>query len=40
MAPGNYWIGVVSRAHAQLGVAGDFVQLSLGKRAALAEAAA
>lgn len=35
MAPGNYWIGVVSRAHAQLGVAGGFVQLGHGKRAPL-----
>jgi hypothetical protein len=36
MATGNYWIGVVSRAHAQLGVAGGFLQLGHGKRAPLA----
>ena len=36
MTPGNYWIGVVSRAHTQLGVAGGFVQLGHGKRAPLA----
>jgi hypothetical protein len=35
MASGNYWIGVVSRAHAQLGVAGGFVQLGHGKRTPL-----
>lgn len=35
MAPGNHWIGVVSRAHARLGVAGGFVQLGHGKRAPL-----
>jgi EVE domain len=35
MTPGNHWIGVVSRAHAQLGVAGGFVQLGHGKRAPL-----
>jgi hypothetical protein len=35
MTPGNHWIGVVSRAHAQLGVVGGFVQLGHGKRAPL-----
>lgn len=29
----NYWIGVVSRAHVQLGVQGGFVQLNHGKKA-------
>ena len=29
----NYWIGVVSRSHAQIGVKGDFVQLNHGKKA-------
>lgn len=31
----NYWIGVVSRAHAQLGVKGGFIQLNHGKKAPL-----
>lgn len=31
----NYWIGVVSRSHVQLGVAGGFVQLNHGKRVPL-----
>ena len=31
----NYWIGVVSRSHVQLGVKGGFMQLSHGKRAPL-----
>ena len=35
MADRNYWIGVVSRSHVQLGVQGDFVQLGHGKRAPL-----
>lgn len=35
MADSSYWIGVVSRAHAQLGVQGGFIQLSHGKRAPL-----
>jgi hypothetical protein len=29
----NYWIGVVSRSHVQIGVAGGFVQLNHGKKA-------
>ena len=29
----NYWIGVVSREHVQLGVKGGFIQLNHGKRA-------
>jgi hypothetical protein len=36
MADRNYWIGVVSRSHVQLGVRGGFVQLAHGKRAPLA----
>jgi hypothetical protein len=36
MADRNYWIGVVSRSHVQLGVQGGFVQLGHGKRAPLA----
>src|ERR1700730_2400639 len=35
MHPGserNFWIGVVSRAHVQVGVEGGFVQLSHGKK--------
>jgi hypothetical protein len=28
----NYWIGVVSHSHVQIGVAGDFVQLNHGKK--------
>jgi predicted RNA-binding protein len=31
----NYWIGVVSRAHTQLGVKGGFIQLNHGKKAPL-----
>ena len=31
----NYWLGVVSRSHVQLGVAGGFIQLNHGKRAPL-----
>lgn len=33
MADRNYWIGVVSRAHVQLGVKGGFIQLNHGKKA-------
>ncbi|MEO8670144.1 MAG: EVE domain-containing protein [Tahibacter sp.] len=29
----HYWIGVVSRAHVQIGVQGGFMQLNHGKRA-------
>jgi hypothetical protein len=36
MADRNFWIGVVSRSHVQLGVQGGFVQLGHGKRAPLA----
>ena len=35
MTPNNYWIGVVSRAHVQLGVKGGFIQLNHGKKAPL-----
>ena len=31
----NYWIGVVSRAHVEIGVKGGFVQLNHGKKAPL-----
>ena len=31
----NYWIGVVSRAHVRIGVAGGFIQLNHGKKAPL-----
>jgi len=31
----NYWIGVVSRSHVQIGVAGGFIQLNHGKKAPL-----
>lgn len=31
----NYWIGVVSRSHVQVGVNGGFVQLNHGKKAPL-----
>ena len=31
----NYWIGVVSGSHAQIGVTGGFVQLNHGKKAPL-----
>jgi hypothetical protein len=33
--PHQFWIGVVSREHVQLGVAGGFIQLNHGKRAPL-----
>ncbi len=35
MTAPNYWIGVVSRAHVQLGVKGGFMQLNHGKKAPL-----
>ncbi len=35
MSNHNYWIGVVSRAHMQIGVQGGFIQLNHGKRAPL-----
>ena len=35
MAERNFWIGVVSRAHVQLGVKGGFIQLNHGKKAPL-----
>ena len=35
MTKSNYWIGVVSRAHVQLGVKGGFIQLNHGKKAPL-----
>jgi len=31
----NYWIGVVSRSHVQIGVKGGFIQLNHGKNAPL-----
>jgi hypothetical protein len=31
----NYWIGVVSKAHTQLGVKGGFIQLNHGKKSPL-----
>jgi len=31
MEPRNYWIGVVSKSHVDLGVAGGFTQLNHGK---------
>jgi hypothetical protein len=31
----NYWIGVVSRSHVRIGVAGGFIQLNHGKKAPL-----
>lgn len=31
----NYWLGVVSRAHVQLGVEGGFIQLNHGNKAPL-----
>jgi hypothetical protein len=31
----NYWIGVVSRSHVQIGVKGGFIQLNHGKKAPL-----
>ena len=33
----QYWIGVVSRSHVQIGVKGGFMQLNHGKRAPLAK---
>jgi hypothetical protein len=35
MTTRDHWIGVVSRSHARLGVAGDFIQLNHGKKAPL-----
>lgn len=35
MANRNHWIGVVSRSHVQVGVAGGFIQLGHGKKAPL-----
>ena len=35
MAERNFWIGVVSRAHVQLGVKGGFIQINHGKKAPL-----
>jgi len=35
MTARDYWIGVVSRSHVQLGVDGGFIQLNHGKRAPL-----
>jgi hypothetical protein len=35
MAERGYWIGVVSRSHVELGVAGGFIQLNHGKKAPL-----
>ena len=34
-APRQFWIGVVSREHVQLGVKGGFIQLGHGKKAPL-----
>ena len=31
----SFWIGVVSRSHVEIGVAGGFMQLSHGKKAAV-----
>jgi hypothetical protein len=31
----NYWIGVVSRSHVQIGLKGGFIQLNHGKKASL-----
>lgn len=31
--PSNYWIGVVSRSHIEIGVRGGFMQLNHGKKA-------
>jgi hypothetical protein len=33
MTSRNYWIGVVSREHVQIGVKGGFIQLNHGKKA-------
>ncbi len=35
MSNRSYWVGVVSREHVQIGVAGGFIQLNHGKRAPL-----
>ena len=35
MAIPNYWLGVVSRSHIQIGVKGGFIQLNHGKKAPL-----
>ena len=35
MSDRNFWLGVVSRAHVQRGVAGGFIQLNHGKKAPL-----
>ncbi len=35
MTSHNYWIGVVSHAHVQIGVKGGFIQLNHGKKAPL-----
>ena len=35
MSNKQFWIGVVSRAHVQIGVSGGFVQLNHGKKAPL-----
>ena len=35
MSNRNYWLGVVSRAHVQLGVVGGFIQLNHGRKAPL-----
>ncbi len=35
MNPRNYWIGVVSRSHVQIGVRGGFIQLNHGKKTPL-----
>jgi hypothetical protein len=35
MTARNHWIGVVSRAHARLGVEGSFIQLNHGQKAPL-----
>jgi EVE domain len=35
MNPRNYWIGVVSRSHVQIGVKGGFIQLNHGKKASV-----
>lgn len=33
--PRNFWIGVISRSHVQIGVKGGFIQLNHGKKAPL-----
>lgn len=35
MTDRNYWLGVVSRSHVQIGVKGGFIQLGHGKKAPL-----